>query len=293
MSKQKNKDKKTKKGVSRREFIRTTATAGTATIAGIAGLKAVQGKAPAEASKGTLPSAPVPAAASHEAGLPVTDADAAWFVSDQELAAGQEFAVRAAFPVGNPGALPHVRTAEEQAFPKFNRQAVLFALGDTLIPSTKGDPGYRDLEWYGITAEVSRRLEELSDEDLAYFNQSSIPGLGKPFDYLAEPKRAEYLRQVLKSGGFSDEAQQKKLKEIYSHARELIFIVYYQNFPEDHWPRDASRVPLLRAGDEHQITNPNTSAVVTGWDVTGYSGPLTWEEEERRRNLFKKIRWDE
>ncbi len=66
---------------------------------------------------------------------------------------------------------------------------------------------------------------------------------------------------------------------VYDQTREAVFTVYYQNFPEDHWPRDAKRVPLLRAGDEHQITNPSTPDIVTGWDVAGYAGPLTWEEE--------------
>jgi hypothetical protein len=115
----------------------------------------------------------------------------------------------------------------------------------------------------------------------------------KPFTELPDRKRADYVGQILRPGSFKDEEQQKKLKEIYSHARELIFIVYYQNFPEDRWPRDANRVPLLRPGDQHQITNPNTPAIPTGWDIAGYAGPLTWEEEERRRNFFKKVRWQE
>jgi hypothetical protein len=180
----------------------------------------------------------------------------------------------------------------EQAAPKVNRLAVLFAIGDTLIPSALGDPGYRDLEWYGITEEVSRRLEELPDADVDYFNRSCLALYEKGFTELPQSKRAEYFNLILK-GEMKDQAQQKKLKEIYSHARELIYTVYYQNFPEDRWPRDADRAPLLRHGDEHQITNPNTAAVITGWDVAGYAGPLTWEEEERRRNYFRKIRWQE
>jgi hypothetical protein len=32
---------------------------------------------------------------------------------------------------------------------------------------------------------------------------------------------------------------------------------------------------------------------VTGWDVAGFRGPLTWEEEERRRAYYKKIDWVE
>jgi hypothetical protein len=174
---------------------------------------------------------------------------------------------------------------------KVDRRAILFAIGDTLIPSAPGDPGFKDLEWYGITEEINSRLEELSDADLSLFNDSSIALLKKKFTELSESQRPTYLNHLLESGSFKNESMQKKVQEVYSHVREVVFTVYYQNFPEDHWPRDANRVPLLRPGDEHQITNPSTTAVVTGWDVTGYAGPLTWEEEERRRNYFKKINW--
>jgi hypothetical protein len=174
-----------------------------------------------------------------------------------------------------------------------HRREVLFAIGDTLIPSAPGDPGYKDLEWYGITEEVNRGLEELTDDDLELFNKSSIGPLKKRFTELPESLRADYFNLLLKQGSFKDEPLQKKLQDVYNQAREVILTVYYQNFPQDHWPRDANRVPLLKPGDEHQITNPNTSAVVTGWDVAGYAGPLTWEEEERRRQFFKKVNWVE
>jgi hypothetical protein len=32
---------------------------------------------------------------------------------------------------------------------------------------------------------------------------------------------------------------------------------------------------------------------VTGWDVAGFMGPLSWEEEERRREIVKRIDWRE
>ncbi len=283
MAKENVKGKKSRKGVSRRDFIKTSAGAGTATIVGIAGLRSVEAtnNLPAAQSAPAIPAAP-------PEDLIARQDVAAQYALDPE----QELAVRAYFPIGNPGALPHTREASEQATPKVNRQAVLFAIGDTLIPSAPGDPGYRDLEWYGITQEVSRRLEELPDGNLDYFNRSSAGLYEKPFTELPEARRAEYLNLILK-GEMKDQAAQKRLKDIYSHARELIYTVYYQNFPEDRWPRDSDRVPLLRPGDEHQITNPNTTALVTGWDVAGYAGPLTWEEEERRRNYFKKIRWQQ
>jgi hypothetical protein len=288
MKKKSNKGKESRTELSRRDFIKTTATAGTAAVAGISALKVVESGSVA-ASTRPLPELP----STEPARAPEAPAVVEQFAEDPALAVGQEFAVRASFPIGNPGALPHARQDHEQVFPKVNRQAVLFALGDTLIPSAPGDPGYRDLEWYGITEEVSRRLAELPDSDLDLFNRSSAAEHGKPFADLPEAKRAEHINMILKAGAIKDEAEQKRLKDIYSHARELIFTVYYQNFPEDHWPRDGNRVPLLRPGDQHQITNPNTSAVVTGWDIAGYAGPLTWEEEERRRNYFKKIMWEE
>ncbi len=180
---------------------------------------------------------------------------------------------------------------EQAASSMVNRREILFAVGDTLIPSSPGDPGYRDLEWYGITEEVNRRLEALPDTALDLFNKSGVSSLKRKFTELSESQRADYFKFLLQAGSFKDEALQKQLRDIYDQIREVVFTVYYQNFPEDHWPRDAKRVPLLRPGDEHQITNPSTAALVTGWDVTGYAGPLTWEEEERRRNYFKKLNW--
>jgi hypothetical protein len=245
MSKQNPKRKKRKPGVSRRDFIKQSATAGAAAIAGAAALDAVE---------------------------------------------AQQLSLRANAPFANPG--PARRTQGVRVIARVNRHAVLFAIGDTLIPSAPGDPGYRGLEWYGITDEVNRRLE-LPDEELGLFNQSSAGVLGKRFTELSETQRADYFNRILQEGGFKDEALQKRLKETYDHVRELVFLVYYQNFPEHSWPRDANRVPLVRPGDEHQITNPNTAQIFTGWDAAGYAGPLTWEEEERRRSYFKKINWQE
>lgn len=250
MRKQKGKDKKQKKGVSRRDFIRTSATAGTVTIAGMAGVKAI-GAEPETSTRANVQGA------KPDSGTP-----------------GQG-------------------SAREQTFPRVNRQAILFAIGDTLIPSAPGDPGYKDLEWYGITEEINRRLDEFPDADLEFFNKSSAGPFGNHFTQLPPTRRADYFNQILQAGGFNDEALQKKLKEVYSHVREIVFTVYYQNFPEDHWPHDANRVPLPGPDADRQITNPSTAGIVTGWDQAGYAGPLTWAEEERRRNYFKKIRWQE
>jgi hypothetical protein len=246
MRKENGQEKTQKKRLSRRDFIKKTATAGTVTMVGVA----------ARTAKA------------------VEHTKRPGFSSDEPDVMGQP-------------------TEANPSGAKVNRQAILFAIGDTLIPSLPGDPGYRDLEWYGITEEINRRLEELPDEDLDLFNRSSAGLLQKKFTDLSESQRGDYFNRIVQKGSFKNDALQDKVKEVYSRVREVVFIVYYQNFPQDHWPLDANRVPLLKPGDEHQITNPNTSELATGWDLAGYSGPLTWDEEERRRNYFKKIRWQE
>jgi hypothetical protein len=246
MRKQKVKEKKRKQGVSRREFIKNSASAGTVTVTGLAVLKPTEDYS--------------------------RDAGAGSHAGDQA-----------------PAPQPQV---EKNSGPSSDRRAILFAIGDTLIPSAPRDPGYKDLEWYGITEEISRWLE-MSDEDLSLFNKSSVGPLKKKFTELSERERGDYFNLILKEGSFKDDNLQGKLKAIYGAAREAVFTVYYQNFPQNSWPRDANRVPLVRPGDTHQITNPSTQEIFTGWDLAGYAGPLTWEEEERRRNYFKKIRWQE
>ncbi len=236
------------KGVSRREFIRQSASAGTVTVAGWATIQA----------------------------------------SEKATASG----VRADVSLGEAGVLESV-VEQRRELPMVDRRAILFAIGDALIPSAPRDPGYRDLEWYGITEEIDRRLADLPDEELEFFNSASLGPLGKRFAELSESQRAEYFSLITRSGGVEDRKKLERLKETYDKVREMVFTVYYQNFPQDHWPMDANGVPLLKAGDEHQITNPNNPDIPTGWDAAGYAGPLTWEEEERRRNYFKKIRWEE
>lgn len=247
MRKKNGREKKRKKGVSRREFIKSSASAGTVTVAGLATLKPAGGHSPV--------------------------------ISEQSPHVDQ-----------TPAAQPQ---AENRSGPSVNRRAILFAIGDTLIPSAPNDPGYKDLEWYGITEAVDRWMEEMSDDDLGLFNRSSVGPLKKEFTRLSERERADYFNLILKEGNFKDDALQAKLKRVYETTREAVFTVYYQNFPQNSWPRDENRVPLLRPGDTHQITNPSTLDVFTGWDLAGYAGPLTWEEEERRRNYFKKFRWQE
>jgi hypothetical protein len=175
-----------------------------------------------------------------------------------------------------------------------DRSAVIAALGDTIIPSDPGDPGYRTLEPYNITAEVMKGLSGLSDDSLAAFNNSAASFFsGKTFLELSESQRADYLNLIIDGSRITDQSLKGQLQSVYRLTRIRVLVVYYQNYPEHRLPRDANDVPILPPGDTHQITNPNTERVVTGWDVAGFRGPLTWEEEERRRAYYKKIDWVE
>ena len=184
------------------------------------------------------------------------------------------------------------RAPVEAAAADLDRGAVVGAMGDTLIPSDPGDPGYRTLEAHNITAEVLKELE-VSEEELQQFNtQAQGMFSGRSFVQLKEEERAGYLDAVFAGDKFEKETG-GKLQRTLRRVRQRVFQVYYGNYPEHALPRDGKGVPQLKKGDTHQITNPNTKTLVTGWDVAGFMGPLTWEEEERRRNLVKKIDWKE
>ena len=173
-----------------------------------------------------------------------------------------------------------------------DRGAVVAAIGDTLIPTDPGDPGYKSLEPYNITAEVLKELES-GDDDLSFFNAGAgAVRSGKTFLQLTETERAGYFDAILAGGKF-DQQTEERLLRVLRQVRQAVFQVYYKNYPEHAMPRDAKGVPILPADDLHQITNPNTNKLVTGWDVAGFMGPLTWAEEQRRRELLKKIDWKE
>ena len=193
-------------------------------------------------------------------------------------------------------AMPTVAAAAAQVpvATTVDRTTVFAALGDTLIPTEPNDPGYKSLEPYNITAEVMKGLTGISDEDLALFNTSSTPFFGNTtFLQLSESERADYLRLIIEGSRIADEQLLSKLQSIYRLSRVRVLSVYYQNYPEHRIARDADDVPVLSSGDTHQITNPNTKRLKTGWDVAGFQGPLTWEEEERRRAYYKQIDWQE
>lgn len=180
--------------------------------------------------------------------------------------------------------------AAEATLPSgYDRTQVMAKLGDTLIPSSPGDPGYKDLEIYNITAEILKGVGSIPDQDLAMLNSESAAHFGgKTFVELSESQRADYLNIIVDGVNISDSRVLDRLQGIYRLVRARVFIVYYQNYPQHTVPRDDDGIPILQPGNDHQITSPNQPGVVTGWDVAGWKGPMTWEEEEERRERFKK-----
>ncbi|MEE8350424.1 MAG: gluconate 2-dehydrogenase subunit 3 family protein [Acidobacteriota bacterium] len=171
----------------------------------------------------------------------------------------------------------------------YDRIQVMASLGDTLIPSSPGDPGYKDLEIYNITAEILKGVVSIPDQDLALFNSECATHFGgKTFVESDESQRADYLNMIADGANISDSQVLGKLQGIYRLVRARVFIVYYQNYPQHTVPRDDDGVPVVQPGNEHQISNPNQPGIKTGWDVAGWKGPMTWEEEQERRARFKK-----
>ena len=173
-----------------------------------------------------------------------------------------------------------------------DRKAIVAAMGDTLVPSAAGDPGYRDLESHGISDEVLKGLAELDDELFGLFDQSSAKHFGgRSFVRLSEEERAQYLKAIIKGDSFQGTTLEK-LRSVYTLLRIRVFSIYYQNFPENKVPKDSQGIPSAEVTDPHQIINPNTKELVTGWDVANYPGPVRWEEEEQLRARMKGILWD-
>lgn len=188
------------------------------------------------------------------------------------------------------------------------------AIGALMIPSRTGDPGYKDLESHGITDYVIQGLSVGGDvggdprrEDgegavggststnaiegsvVETFNSAAKEFFdGKAFLDLDEKQQEQYLNLVVDGKKITDAQLRIRLQTFYRGVRARILSVYYSNYPEHEIKRDANGAPILKKGDTHQITNPNTKTLVTGWDICGFSGPLTWEEEERRRAIAKK-----
>jgi choline dehydrogenase-like flavoprotein len=164
--------------------------------------------------------------------------------------------------------------------------AVVAELGGVFIPSRPADPGYKDLEKYGITKYVMQNLPAGAVEA---FNSAAKQFFeGKAFLDLDDKQREQYLELIIDGSKISDAELRTRLQGFYRAARARILSVYYKNYPEHEVKRNAQGEPILKPGDTHQITNPNTKQIVTGWDIAGFQGPLDWEEEERCRAKAKK-----
>ena len=166
--------------------------------------------------------------------------------------------------------------------------SVVAQLGTLFVPSRPGDPGYRELEPYGITDYVMKDLD-LPDNAAETFNNAAREHFdGKAFLDLDEKQREQYLEMIIDGSKIADAEQRARLQTFFRGARARILSVYYRNYPEHEVKRNAQGEPILKPGDLHQITNPNTKKIVTGWDIAGYKGQLTWEQEEEARAAAKK-----
>jgi hypothetical protein len=199
----------------------------------------------------------------------------------------------AAVPIENLAAAPAAPAAPADP------RAIVAALGDTIIPTDGARyPGYKRLEASGISTQVLntlRHLDRVALPDLALFNTAAQPLFGKTFVELDEAGRASYV-DALFTGDSNviaklEPATATVLQRVVRLSRDRILNVFYRNFPYDHVDRDENGAPI--PNQPHEIFQIKTGNLVTGWDIAGYRGPLTWEEEEERRNHFKQIRWQE
>ncbi len=176
------------------------------------------------------------------------------------------------------------------------QQTLVAALGDLFVPSAPGDPGYKDLEKHGITEYVLKNLPVGEGGLLEGFNETAKQFFGgKSFLELDEKQKEQYLELVLDEHKIADPKVRSQLLAFYRAARRRILTVYFQNYPEHEVKHNPDGTIVFKPGDTHQITNPNTKNIVTGWDITGHRGPLDWEEEQSQRKLMKKTlhHWDE
>ncbi len=176
------------------------------------------------------------------------------------------------------------------------QQNLVGALGNLFVPSAAGDPGYKDLEKYGITEYVLKNLPVADGGLLEKFNETAKQFFsGKGFLELDEKQKEQYLGYILDAQKITDAQTRTQLLAFYRAARTRVLTVYYQNFPEHEVKHNPDGTIIFKPGDTHQIANPNTKNVVTGWDIAGHIGPMDWEEEERMRGVMKKtlLHWDE
>lgn len=214
-------------------------------------------------------------------------------------------------------ALPQMLSAQAVDYsqaPAVDRKQLVAALADTIIPTADGYPGYRRLERHGISDEVLKGLTGIRSEEFNVFNAAAREYFAEPFVELKEEDRTAFLEVVVESfplgtfavgienppqkHGPSDQLPAKvgkdvvgKIQKVFRLTRLRVMTVFYQNFPEHRIGRDQNDIPLLPTGDLHQIINPNTPDLVTGWDIANFPGPLSWQEEEARRAKWMKIHW--
>jgi hypothetical protein len=173
-----------------------------------------------------------------------------------------------------------------------DRKKILAALGDTIIPSKPGDPGFRDMEPHGIIEEIDKTLGAFKDGDFEALNQASAPLFGgRTFVELSKAERSDFVSLLVAGDQFPDKGSRTALQRLYRLVRISVLRIFYSNFPESGIPRDADGIPVLPPGDLHQITVPNTKNLVTAWDLVGYRGPLTWEQEQEMRSRVQEVHW--
>lgn len=173
------------------------------------------------------------------------------------------------------------------------RDTFFQALGDTLIPSSQESPGFKSLEPQGIAKELVSQLSSITDEQIDLFDKGSAALFGKVFTQLNAEGRAAYLRAILANDPkLGEKAQTQKLQTVLRLTKTRVMTLFYQNFPEDRVKRDAKGNPAPRPNDTHQDFNPNTKALKTAWDTTGFGGPLSWEQEQERRRVLGPL-WAE
>ena len=145
--------------------------------------------------------------------------------------------------------------------------AVTAALGDLFVPSKPGDPGYKDLEPYGITEYVLKHLKigraGGSGEGVAGASGGSLADLfnaaakeffgGKTFLQLDGKEREEYLQLIVDGNKIADEKLRTQLQTFYRASRVNILSSYYKNFPEHEVKRNDKGEPILKPGDRRAL----------------------------------------
>jgi hypothetical protein len=183
--------------------------------------------------------------------------------------------------------------AAAAAEPASPRHAFFLALGETLIPSSPESPGFKTLDAQGITAELVDQLANVADDQIELFNKTAAGPFGKPFVDLAPDDQAAYLRAILAGDAkLGDPAVVQKLQTLLRLARTRAMTLFYQNYPQHRVKRDAQGNPVRNPQESELVYNPNTPELETAWDITGFGGPLSSQQEQERRKVLGPL-WKE